>query len=52
MSTIKKEEEEEANLCLEILHDPQRFYDNLGPSQENNIMVSQVVRRLSVVSSQ
>ena len=52
MSTIKEEEQEEANLCLEMLHDPRRFYDNLGVSQENNNMVNLVVRRLSVISSQ
>ena len=50
MSTIKVEEEEEANLCLEILHDPRRFYDNLGRSEDTN-MVNLLVRRLSVISS-
>lgn len=50
--TLKEEEEEEARRCIEILHNPRKFYENLPQParRESDGIVNLVKRRLSVSS--
>ena len=50
--TLKEEEEAVAEACIEILHDPRKYYQNLPrpASRESDGFVNLVMRRLSVSS--
>ena len=48
--TLKEEEEEEARFCIEILHNPRKYYQNLPQRRESDGIVNQLMRRLSVTS--
>ena len=51
MSALKEEEQEEASLCLDILHDPKKYLVNLPLPEESGDTIVNIMRRVSVISS-
>ena len=48
--TLKEEEEEEARFCIEILHNPRKYYQNLPQRRESEGKVNLMMSRFSVTS--